>query len=539
MATSTDLRAAIEEIQEHLPQRVEKVDLEEALARAKKVWTEKFGERIGSMPWWMISSIIHGLLLMLASLLAAAMPDLRPEPEQIRIIRPSAPPEKFVEAPPVRPTFDPDRKIFDRIKDDAYRPAVDREPSERDETRNPELPDERSARGDIDEISDMPSPDRGHIAVLGFGSGMSGKPFGFSQRAGRHNLVRRFGGQGTQGAVDRAIRWLARHQEPDGHWDPSKWDNGKGAVGMTGMALLTFLGAGHTEKAGKYKDNVRRAQNWLIARLKEVSSRKGTRCKYGFFYTNLYEQGMATLALAEAYAMTEDRRLKKAAQAAVDYVVSAQGPYEAWNYSSKRGKAGRNDTSVSGWNLMALKSAKLAQLTVDGNAFQGCMRWVNGATDPGNGRCAYAGTLDSVRRGRGSLAMCAAGMLMRQFMGVGPGNPLLIKSAETLRRYQPKSPEAGGAGGRDRINYYHVYYASLCMFQMGGKYWREWNKSMKPALVERQRTGGPLDGTAADVDGSWDPTRGGKVDVGGRVFSTTLAALTLEVYYRYLPVYSK
>jgi hypothetical protein len=74
---------------------------------------------------------------------------------------------------------------------------------------------------------------------------------------------------------------------------------------------------------------------------------------------------------------------------------------------------------------------------------------------------------------------------------------------------------------------------------MGGDVWKSWNASIKKTLLNSQRKGGPPDGSRRDVDGSWDPVGGGHVSVGGRVFSTSLGALTLEVYYRYLPLYAK
>ena len=90
-----------------------------------------------------------------------------------------------------------------------------------------------------------------------------------------------------------------------------------------------------------------------------------------------------------------------------------------------------------------------------------------------------------------------------------------------------------------KVNFYYWYYGTLCMFQMGNQYWSDWNKNIKGILVDNQRKGGPMDGTAKDVDGSWDPIGGGNIQMGGRVFSTALGTLTLEVYYRYLPIYSK
>jgi len=307
-------------------------------------------------------------------------------------------------------------------------------------------------------------------------------------------------------------------------------------VGMTSMSLLAFLGAGHTEKSGQFRDNVLRAEKWLIAHPEEMRKKyPWEKLANGYYRCSLYEQGMAGLALAEAFGMGQNPDVGKAAQEAIDYVVKAQGPYEAWNYGTKNGQAGRNDTSVSGWNLMALKSAKIAGLKVDGAAFQGCMNWLNAATKPQDGRCAYAGTVGQPNAGNGSMAMCAAGMLMRQFMGVDRGDPILKSAADTLGKNLP-SWEGGNAG---QVNFYYWYYGTLCMFQMGGKHWEVWNTAMKKSLIDNQRKGGAMDGSADDVDGSWDPVGGGYVPTGGRVFSTALGALSLEVYYRYLPLYTK
>jgi hypothetical protein len=296
---------------------------------------------------------------------------------------------------------------------------------------------------------------------------------------------------------------------------------------MTSFALLAFLGAGHTSKAGKFRDNVTRAQRWL------VEAQKGGPEK-GSFDRCLYTQGIAALAMAEAYGMTSDPALKEPAQGAIDVILKAQGPYEAWNYTAKSA-AGRNDTSVTGWNLMALKSAKIAGLEVDGTGFQGCMRWLESATRPTDGRCRYSGNMNS-GKGGGSLAMCAAGMLMRQFMGVGRENDVVKAASATIDKHQMEWKDGGKDNG---TNFYYWYYATLCQFQMGGDNWKSWNTTMKKVLLENQRKGGPLDGTANDVDGSWDwePCYFGKRC--GRVYTTAMGALCLEVYYRYLPVYGK
>ena len=89
------------------------------------------------------------------------------------------------------------------------------------------------------------------------------------------------------------------------------------------------------------------------------------------------------------------------------------------------------------------------------------------------------------------------------------------------------------------IGFYYWYYGTLGMFQMGGDYWKKWNEAIKPTLVNNQCKGGPLDGTAADKDGSWDPIFDQDDTRSGRAYSTAVGALCLEVYYRYLPMYTK
>jgi hypothetical protein len=185
---------------------------------------------------------------------------------------------------------------------------------------------------------------------------------------------------------------------------------------------------------------------------------------------------------------------------------------------------------------MALKSAKIAGLKVEGQGFQGAMRWLEAATDRNSGKCAYAGNIDKVTPGAGSIAMTAAGMLMRQFLGAQRDDEIVTKAADFLGQPANLPGWAAGGGG---VNFYYWYYGTLCMFQKGGEHWNKWNTKIKEALLPSQCKGGPLDGTAADKDGSWDPVGAAGIPSGGRVFSTSLGALCLEVYYRYLPLYGK
>ncbi|HOX07481.1 MAG TPA: terpene cyclase/mutase family protein, partial [Planctomycetota bacterium] len=332
-------------------------------------------------------------------------------------------------------------------------------------------------------------------------------------------------------AVEAALRWLARHQEADGHWDIKKWEGGGDVSGglandeaVTAMAVLAFLGAGYTHKSGGlFQDNVKRATEWLLARQRPDGSWTDNHP----FET--YALGLSTLALAEAYGMTKDVRLLGPAQKGTDHILKVQNRYAGWQHGSNL------STSVTGWMVMALKSAKIAGLKVDGTGFQGANNWLDQVTDKGTGKVGYNSRSQSPW-GAG-LPMTAVGMVCRQFMGTPSSDPLLIKQADLLARTTPKWEARNNPTDSPQDPYYW-YYGTLAMFQMGGRHWDAWNAALKPVLVDNQCKGGPMDGSAADKDGSWDCGMGWG-PTGGRAYHTAINALSLEVYYRYLPMYAK
>ncbi|HOX08749.1 MAG TPA: terpene cyclase/mutase family protein, partial [Planctomycetota bacterium] len=332
------------------------------------------------------------------------------------------------------------------------------------------------------------------------------------------------GSQATESAVEAALRWLARHQEADGHWDCGKYDGSEkinGDTGNTGLALLAFLGAGYTEKSGIFADNVKRAQDWLMKQQQAngcINAKGSGRIGYN--------HAIAGLALAEAFGMGKNPEVGKVAQKAVDYSIKEhQCPYSGWRYSPKENP----DTSVTGWFVMQLKSAKIAGLTVDGTGFQGATAWLDKVTTK-EGNTGYTSP------SAGSAAMTAVGMVCRQFMGTPNTDVLLQGGSKQLAAATPVWKDPRNIGSEK--GFYYWYYGTLAMFQMGGDKWTKWNEALKPVLLTNQCKGGPMDGSVNDKDGSWDPESW--IDKhGGRVFTTACGALTLEVYYRYLPMYSK
>ena len=143
------------------------------------------------------------------------------------------------------------------------------------------------------------------------------------------------------------------------------------AVGLTGLSLLAFLGAGHTEKTGTFKVNVRKAVKYLISR-QDARGMLGLNSNHG--HGGGYNHAIAGLALAESYGMAKFHGTGVAAQKAIDYSTEHhQREYDAWRYGPKT----TADLSVSGWFIMQLKSGKVAGLKIPGQAWQGAAQYLD------------------------------------------------------------------------------------------------------------------------------------------------------------------
>jgi hypothetical protein len=240
--------------------------------------------------------------------------------------------------------------------------------------------------------------------------------------------------------------------------------------------------------------------------------------------------------MAEAYGMTQAKPFREPAQRGVNFVLKSQNPYSAWRYAAPGD--GDNDTSVTGWMVMVLKSAKLAGLTIDDEAIRNALGWVDQMTNPATGRTGYTdmgghpSRLTSVMAQfppENSESMTAVGVLLRIFGGrTGADDPMIDKGADLMAANLPRwSPETG------HIDYYYWYYGTLAMFQLGGAPWERWNEALRTSVIEHQHTDPTL-----CTWGSWDALDPWS-SIGGRVYATALNCLTMEVYYRYPRVFGR
>ncbi|HEX5139008.1 MAG TPA: prenyltransferase/squalene oxidase repeat-containing protein [Planctomycetota bacterium] len=488
---------------------------------------ETVQELVRGSPWWLISLVLHGIALAILW----AIPTAIEVKEQGAHIVCAAPTEmKEVEQinldpPPVQPPEDIEKKPVE-IEDVADVPQDDTE-------------------DDFHEVSGEEGPTSGVYSgpstesVVGLGSGGGGHGRGSRRHTGATGSDAR-----TQDAVDAALKWLAEHQDmdADGRWDADDFmkhdpaddrcDGAGGAlhdVGVTGLAVLAFLGADYTDRGNHpFAKHVREGLRYLI-RSQEPDGCFGSRASHSFMYSH----AIATLAMCEAFWMTRNPRYRKPAQDGINFISAARNPYLAWRYEPR---GGQNDTSVTGWCVMAMKSGKYAGLEVDPDAFDGARAWIEKMTEPNFGQVGYDSPGGAPARPEGkqdrfpcekSQSMTAVGVLTRIFLGEDPRTSDMIrKGAKLCVEHPPRwNPDDGS------IDMYYWYYGTLAIFQVGGAPWKTWNDAMVGAIVNHQHGKG-----TGSREGSWDPV-GCWGDDGGRVYSTAMLAMCLEVYYRYPKVF--
>ncbi len=499
-------------------------------------WVE---DKIRRAPWWCISLLVHLLALLVlwnwpantsASVqetiwsppvnIIATPPIDTPPPIDVRPPDPPPPPEKFemrdvleskVEGAPQDPTLPllPPEERPEGLQTEEFNDMLQKLPPligiETDDGR-PALPKSPYGPG----RSELRRQIQGGPKGKGKGKWGDGPDDGteVSHLAG-------------------ALFWLARAQEKDGSWNAQSWEGSSPyRVGMTGLALLAYEGAGFTHIKDRFRVTIGRALDWLRANQKRDGS---------FPFETFYEQGIATMAVSEAFGMTQDPKLRPMAQKAINYIVRLQPEHGGFRYGGPVTLA-EGDTSVTGWQIMAIKSALLAGLDVPQQAVDRSRAFLKNTSRDYGASSYLAGD-----KAAGSLAVTSIGLLCRTFLNDGGVYDAEIgQTAEFLRqRENPDftSPE-GGASKQLVTDIYYTYYSSLAMFQMAGgqsEHWRSWRKMYRAPLIATQVQTEQRDARGRPLQGSWDPAKHRWGDRGGRVYATALGALCLEAPFRYTP----
>ncbi len=332
-------------------------------------------------------------------------------------------------------------------------------------------------------------------------------------------------GEYAEAAVLRALEWLKNHQNEDGSWG----DN-KGYVdGLTGLGILTFLAHGETPSSEKYGETVERAIRYVCARQNDKGEftnikrwQPGQKGR-SMDAAPVYCHAICVYAISEAYGLTRITDLKEVMERGVQVLIDAQQPGGGFEYGWAKGDT--RDTSLGGWCCQAMKAAYIA-----------------GASNPGLHDAMEKSVLDmksaqledgSFRyaEGKGQVTnMTAVACLSMQLLGhandkeVLAGEKFLSDATCDWKKPIPRPM-------------YAWYYISQVKFHMGKTHWTSWNEKFAPQFIRNQNEDGSWDSAGLVLKGDSVDREWLHADLSSKVYSTTLAALTLQVYYRFLPTY--
>ena len=409
------------------------------------------------------------------------------------------PPEEMVEEPEPEPAPEPPPEPMPMPEP---MPATETEMAE---TELPETPDGTVATGP-------------NVA-----EGATSSAVDHRSEAGRKLMVEKFGGSAaSESAVGYALEWLAARQRANGTWDfidvgpcrnPGTVNN---PIGGTAYALLPFLAAGQTHKDGQYRKSVLAGLEFLTSigvtapagyDLRGVLNKADDDEDPNYAY---YVHGAATLALCEAYGMTKDRKLKPYAEGAVKFLVNSQDPRGGgWRYNPQQ----PGSTSATTIQVMALKAAEKAGIKVPDVTWKGVTYYLDSVAVDGEGRYGY-----EIEKKTYGISVTSMALLSRMYLGKTREDSDLRAGVALIDKRGPYD------------NLYYNYFATQVMKNWGGAEWDRWNGRLRDDLIAWQ-------GVEGDDKGSWAPRdRDDYSKAGGRLLTTCLATLTLEVYYRYKPL---
>ena len=450
-----------------------------------------------------ISTLSHVLLLVLCSVFLVGEtvePNetvvVNPVQEEISQEEPPPPPP-----PPDIPPPEPQEVVSHdpQISSDSVPDAADLVGSIDDISDEPPSTDDSA---EADQVSDV-KPSASHL--------VSAKMFSGRSAAGRAGALKSFGGSvAAQQSLHKALQWLAKVQNPDGSWSDLK---DASRPGLSGLALLTFLAHGETPRSKTYGKTVSKAINWLVQ--DRVNK-------------NSYSHAIKTYALSEAYAMTGNYAIREKLDDLVKVIIQGQQKSGGFDYAYSLDEKKRQDVSVAGWNYQAMKAADGAGVDVEGleEAMEKSIRYLKGlAANSKNGDGFPYNPVEKQTANKHTIR--AVGVLCLQLLGEGDAREMQdemekIYKEDLLKLDWDNAPSQ---------SLYGWYYATQCMFQAGGKMWREWNKVFQKELKNNQ-----------NPNGYWEfpgKSHGPKSDLAMKIYSTTLCSLMLTVYYRYLPMTAK
>ncbi len=300
-------------------------------------------------------------------------------------------------------------------------------------------------------------------------------------------------------AVEQGLEFLANAQGQDGSYTADRYGR---HVGVTALACMAFMADGHLPGRGAYGDNVARGLDFVLQHAHETGLIAADTS-----HGPMYGHGFATLFLGEVYGMTGDRRAREALIKAVNLIVTTQNPEGGWRYHPRPFDA---DISVTICQIMALRSARNAGITVPKDTIDRAVQYVHQCQNPSDGGFRYM-----LRSGGSAFPRSAAGVASLYYAGVYEDEALGRGLAYLLRHKQ-----GVGDGGFGHYYYGH-YYAVQAMYLAGGQYWEKWFPFVREMFLKQQKP-----------EGSWPSDH-------GDAYGTAMAMLILQVPNRLLPIFQR
>ncbi len=368
-----------------------------------------------------------------------------------------------------------------------------------------------------------------------------------------HFLEKGGGSQETESALLKGLQWLASVQSLDGKAKHGSWDsdgfmlnylgaseaesssdfrrrcelegagNSAADLGLSSLCLLAFSGAGYTREQGPFTENIEAVLDYIVRNQDQAG------CFLSPLRTasgNMYDHALGLWALADYAAMSGEKSFHHVIKQALKFMLELQQPSGGWDYKCypPAEQPERSDLSITGFCAMALFSAQAAGFQIPSKTFYKLKNYLGNATDP-NGHGLYA--TSSPGRGRISTGMTAVNLLLRRLLGQSQESTIQSQQKTFILQDLPDYDTV-----QDNNNCpYQWYYAALALLLDGGEEWQRFNNAMKKSLLRAQES------SAGPRKGSWPPTNDHSGKSGGRIYSTAIACLCLESYYRYIPEY--
>jgi hypothetical protein len=317
----------------------------------------------------------------------------------------------------------------------------------------------------------------------------------------------------AQRAIDRGLAWLARAQDSNGSFGGGS-PILQGNVAITALAGMAFLAGGHQPDRGQYGSQVTKALQYILT--------QEDRNTPGFLYHPvpsshgpMYSHGFGTMFLGEAYGQIPDaalsKRVRTTLEKAVQLILACQNHEGGWRYRPIREQA---DVSVTICQMMALRSARNAGLSVPKSAADKCIEYVRACQTLDGGFRYYR------QSGGSAFPRSAAGLCAFYSAGLYQG-----KEIDRALNYLMKFKPTDSRGFRQDTHYYYGhYYAAQAFWTAGEPHWSNWFPAVRDDLLKpgRQRPDG------AWIDNNFQSE-----------YATAMALIILQIPNNYLPILQK